>query len=37
MTEEIDAVIGLDLVPRIDLGADQGLDLHQKRNISFWL
>lgn len=37
MTEEIDAVIGLVRVPRIDLGADQGLALHQKRNLSSWL
>ena len=30
MIEEIDAVIGLVLAPRIDPGADHGLDLHLK-------
>lgn len=35
MIEEIDADVGLVLVQRIDLTADQDLDLHQK-SIIFW-
>lgn len=35
MIEEVDAVVGLVLVQRIDLSADQGRDLHRKGSIFF--